>query len=106
MMHRRYRASDRFAGLTVWAPNINIFRDPYSPLSALVGFKRIHLKKGEQKTLRFTLDSAALSSVYGDGVRSMSPGPATLWIGGGQQKVREGLLAPTGKRIEFTIGGQ
>ncbi|HEY7774311.1 MAG TPA: glycoside hydrolase family 3 C-terminal domain-containing protein [Marinagarivorans sp.] len=77
-----------------------------SPISALVGFKRIHLKKGEKKTVNFELDRVALSSVDAEGARSVLPGAATLWIGGGQQKVREGLVQPAGAAVAFSLSGR
>jgi beta-glucosidase len=56
----------------------------YKPLRALKGLQRISLKAGETRTVRFTLDDRALSSVGEDGVRSATPGRYTIAVGGKQ----------------------
>ncbi|PNU06582.1 glucan 1,4-alpha-glucosidase [Novosphingobium guangzhouense] len=51
---------------------------------ALQGFTRIHLKPGERREVRFTLDARALSTVDAAGLRSVMPGEVEVWVGGGQ----------------------
>ncbi len=55
---------------------------------SLQGFQRLHLKVGETKTARFTLDPIALSTVDEKGERSVRPGKIEIWLGGGQPSVR------------------
>jgi beta-glucosidase len=54
-----------------------------APLRALAGFDRIHLKKGERRTMRFTLNDRALSMVDVAGKRRVVAGPVDIWVGGG-----------------------
>lgn len=74
-----------------------------SPIRTLVGFKRIHLAKGQTSTVRMHLDSRALSSVDDKGRRAVIPGLVTLWMGGGQPDIRPGLLVPAGQSGSFKI---
>jgi beta-glucosidase len=54
------------------------------PIHALQGFKRIHLKKGEQKTVEFILTPAQLSMISNDNERIVQPGIVQLFVGGQQ----------------------
>ena len=74
-----------------------------APIRALAGFERIHLARGETRTVEFTLQDRALSTVDGDGVRSIEPGEARLWIGGGQPGMRDDLPATAGSAAAFRI---
>ena len=53
---------------------------------ALVGFQRIHLARGETRTVQFVLKDRDLRTVDPDGVRRIVPAHAEVWIGGGQPK--------------------
>lgn len=74
-----------------------------APLRALARFDRIHLKAGETKTVTFTLDSRALSTVNADGSRSVKAGKVELWLGGGQPSTRKGLAPAAGSRALLTV---
>ncbi|HEY8618214.1 glycoside hydrolase family 3 protein [Phenylobacterium sp.] len=79
---------------------------PDAPLRSLQGFERIHLKRGETRTVRFTLQDRALSVVAADGARAIEPGPVEVWVGGGQPLARPGLAMPPGGRTRFEITGR
>jgi beta-glucosidase len=69
---------------------------PGAPVRALERFERVHLKKGETRQVRFTLDARALSVVDDMGARKLVPGRVRLWIGGGQPLTRPGLPSAAG----------
>jgi len=71
-----------------------------TPLLALVGFAKVHLLKGESKTVQITIDPRQLSLVAADGSRSVKPGDYKLYVGGGQPSSGSGILLP------FHIEGQ
>ncbi len=54
------------------------------PIHALKGFKRIHLKAGEKKTVEFELKPEALSLINDENKRVVEPGKFQLYIGGRQ----------------------
>ena len=60
------------------------------PLRALKGFKRIHLNKGESRTVTFTLSPEELALVDDKGNLVQKEGPVELYIGGGQPYKSEG----------------
>ncbi|MFC0202936.1 glycoside hydrolase family 3 C-terminal domain-containing protein [Novosphingobium soli] len=72
------RASDEVVQLYVRHPGTA------GPRHALQGFARIPLAPGESRTVRFTLDPRALSTVDAAGRRSVQPGEIEVWVGGGQ----------------------
>lgn len=74
-----------------------------APVRALAGFERVHLARGETRTVAFTLQDRALSTVDADGVRRIAPGEARLWIGGGQPGMRADLPATAGSAAAFRI---
>jgi len=76
-----------------------------APIRALEGFQRIHLKRGETKTVEFTLRDRALSLVDAKGVRRIDPGQVDVWVGGGQPVARSGLAMASGAKATFTIKG-
>jgi beta-glucosidase len=76
-----------------------------APVRALQRFERVHLKRGETRRVTFTLDARALSVVGEDGVRRVTPGPVSLWIGGGQPGSRPGLAAAPGVAAQLTVSG-
>ncbi|MDR3262211.1 MAG: glycoside hydrolase family 3 C-terminal domain-containing protein [Tannerella sp.] len=59
-------------------------RDFTTPLRALKGFKRIHLKPGESETVEFVLTQKELSLTNLSGNAESMKGEVTLSIGGGQ----------------------
>ncbi|MCI4592646.1 glycoside hydrolase family 3 C-terminal domain-containing protein [Sphingobium sp. BYY-5] len=77
---------------------IGAFNDPVLRHN-LVGFQRANLKQGREKTLSFTLDPRALSTVDRDGNRAVRPGNYRLFIGGGQPGEAKGT------EVSFTITG-
>lgn len=76
---------------------------PGAPIRALVGFERVHLARGETRTIRFTVQGRGLSFVDPEGVRRIAPGPVELWIGGGQPGARAGLAPAPGIAARFAI---
>jgi beta-glucosidase len=62
---------------------------PTSPLRRLVGFSRLHLEPGEEKTAMFTLTRAEASTVLEDGASALLPGTYTLFCGGAQPQEAE-----------------
>jgi beta-glucosidase len=77
-----------------------------APLRTLKGFQRVHLLRGETKTLSFRLQDRGLSTVNSDGKRSIRPGRVDVWIGGGQPISRAGLPTAPGVKTSFIIEGQ
>jgi beta-glucosidase len=69
-----------------------------TPIQALKGFQRITLKKGESKTVSFTLTPEQLSIVSEDGKMQEPKGKVELSIGGGQPKV-------TNKKTSNVVSG-
>jgi beta-glucosidase len=55
-----------------------------TPIHALAGFERVHLKAGEKKTVAFSLDPRQLSVVRENGDRVEEPGKLEIFTGGGQ----------------------
>jgi beta-glucosidase len=74
-----------------------------APIRALKGFQRVHLKKGEKKTVEFTLNDRDLSIVDETGKRRVVPGQVDAWIGGGQPVARAGLPETSGVKTQFTV---
>jgi beta-glucosidase len=74
-----------------------------APLRALAGFQRIHLDKGEKKTVAFTLRSRDLGIVDESGKHRIVPGQVDVWVGGGQPVSRNGLTAAAGWKTQFAI---
>ena len=72
---------------------------PDAPRRALVGFQRISLAAGEQRTLRFHLDARTLSLVDADGARAVRAGRYALFAGGHQPAAEQSPAV-------FTIAGQ
>ncbi len=77
---------------------------PGAPLRALKGFQRIHLDKGEKKTVAFTLHSRDLSIVDESGKHRVVPGQVEAWVGGGQPAGRPGLASVAGLKTQFAMG--
>jgi beta-glucosidase len=71
-----------------------------APIRALQGFQRVHVRKGETKTVSFALKDRALSVVDAGGRRRIAPGKVELWVGGGQPGGKT-----AGSKASFTITG-
>jgi beta-glucosidase len=65
-----------------------------APLRKLVGFEKVHLLKGEVKTVREVIDPRRLSIVSADGTRSVQPGNYELFVGGSQPSKDTGVTLP------------
>lgn len=71
-----------------------------TPIRALKGFQRIHLKSGESKTVTFHLRQQDLVVIQEDGTADHIPGELAISVGGGQpdaatkasKKTAEGLV--------------
>jgi beta-glucosidase len=74
-----------------------------APLRALKGFQRVHLARGQKKTVSFTIRDRDLSIVDESGKRRIVPGKVQVWIGGGQPVARAGLPKTAGAETQFTI---
>jgi beta-glucosidase len=55
-----------------------------TPIHSLQGFKRVHLQKGQKKTVQFTLSPRQISVINNADERVVMPGNIQLFIGGGQ----------------------
>ncbi len=73
------RAGDEVAQLYLTFPD-----KPGAPRIALRGFKRLSLKPGERRTVRFMLSPRDLSAVAADGTRMVMTGRYTVSVGSGQ----------------------
>ena len=78
---------------------------PDQPIRVLAGFDRVNLAKGERRTVTFTLDDRALSTVDAQGARAVHPGKVDFWVGGGQPVSRPGLKAAPGASGSFALAG-
>lgn len=72
-------------------------------LRELKGFRRIHLRPLETKTVEFNLGSRDLSIVDVDGKRKVEPGVVQVWIGGAQANARAALPRPAGTSTTFSL---
>lgn len=91
-------AGDEVAQLYLSRPGI-----AGAPLRALRGFSRVHLERGERKTLQFVLRDLDLDVVNADGQHRIVAGQVRIWIGGGQPVTRPGLARSAGAQTHFTI---
>ncbi len=77
-----------------------------APQRSLVAFKRVVLRAGESRRIRFDLDAKATSVVQADGRRVVEAGPVSLWVGGGQPVPGEtGVRAP-GRMLVLHVSGK
>ena len=74
-----------------------------APLRSLAGFQRIHLDRGEKKTVSFTLRDRELSVVDEEGKRRVPKGVVSVWIGGGQSVAGAGQAPSKGAKAEFRV---
>jgi beta-glucosidase len=65
-----------------------------APICWLAGFQKVHLLKGETRTVRLAIDPRQLSLVDADGSRSVQPGEYDLYVGGGQPSAQSGVFMP------------
>jgi beta-glucosidase len=65
-----------------------------APLRTLVGFEKVHLRKGETRAVEITISPRQLSLVAPDGSRSVLPGDYELYVGGGQPPQDTGVSLP------------
>jgi beta-glucosidase len=72
-----------------------------TPLRALAGFKRVHLKPGESAHVSLTIDPRSLGQVDEKGNRVIVPGEYTVSLAGAQPQ--DAASVQTGK---FTVTGQ
>ena len=79
---------------------------PGAPIRALKGFQRVHLAKGEKKTVTFALNNSDLSIVDPNGKRRVAAGKVEAWIGGGQPVKRAGGGETAGTLTQFAITGE
>ena len=71
-------------------------------LKELRGFQRVHLARGQEKTVTFTLRDRDLSIVDPEGKRRIARGPIQAWIGGGQP-VPDHKESSAGARTQFVV---
>jgi beta-glucosidase len=65
-----------------------------APLRTLVGFEKLHLVKGQTKTVQLTVAPRQLSLVRPEGNRIIQPGEYELYIGGSQPSGGTGVFLP------------
>jgi beta-glucosidase len=69
-----------------------------TPIRALKGFQRIHLKAGETKTVEFSLCEKDLSVINGDGNYLSPTGDIEISVGGGQPTTASVLEGKTAQK--------
>jgi beta-glucosidase len=74
-----------------------------APLCSLKGFQRVHLERGQKKTVTFRLRDRDLGTVDEEGRHRIVSGPVEVWIGGGPRELRDGLAKSAGVSAQFTI---
>lgn len=65
------------------------------PVKELKGFQRIHLAKGESKTVTFDIDAATLSYYDNEGKAVLEPGDFDIMIGTNSTNVQSAKLTLT-----------
>jgi beta-glucosidase len=74
------------------------------PHHSLCGFKRIHLKSGEKKTVTFEIAPLAMTIVDDQGKRKVENGEFTLFVGGSQpDSVSERLNGKKPMQAVFSV---
>ena len=74
-----------------------------APLRALKGLVRVHLQRGEQRTIEFVVRGRELGIVDESGKHRIVPGNVEAWIGGGQPVTPSSLPKVAGVATHFTI---
>jgi beta-glucosidase len=72
-------------------------------LHELHGFQRIHLNRGETKTVALTLHDRDLSVVDESGKRRIEQGTVKAWVGGRQPGTEEEAIKTAGVITQFSI---
>jgi len=67
---------------------------PGAPICWLAGFEKVHLLKGETRTVHLEIDPRQLSLVDADGSRSVQSGEYELYVGGSQPSTQSGVFLP------------
>jgi beta-glucosidase len=67
---------------------------PEAPIRWLAGFEKVHLMKGESRTVRLMIDPRQMSLVDATGIRSVQSGDYELYVGGSQPSAQSGVLLP------------
>jgi beta-glucosidase len=75
------------------------------PVHALAGFRRIHLEKGEKRTVEFSLDSRELAVISDQNERIVLPGKIELYAGG-QQPDEKSITEEKAIKAEFRLVGE
>lgn len=73
------------------------------PIRELVGFKRIHLKKGESQQVQFTIEPRQLSMINDKGDLVIEPGVFSISVGGGQPCFKTDLNAKSTTTVRKKI---
>jgi beta-glucosidase len=60
----------------------DLISQPVRPVRELKAFRRIHLRPGESKTVKFTLNAPDLAYLNAQGEAVLDPGRFAVWIGG------------------------
>ena len=92
------RDGDEVVQLYVSHPGV-----PGAPIRSLEGFQRIHLARGETRTVAFTLRGRALAIVDPAGRHRIVAGPVEAWVGGGQPVGRPDRERASGTQVKFSI---
>jgi beta-glucosidase len=71
-------------------------------IRSLQGFKRIHLKPGQTKSVSFTLTPRQLSLIDNQSRRVVEPGQFEIQMGGGQVGARVSSSQPAIAQIKVT----
>jgi beta-glucosidase len=71
------------------------------PLRSLKGFKRVHLRPGEERTIEFDLTPRDLAFADAEGVMRIVPGKYSIWLGGGQPGT-----GASGVSTRFQVSGE
>jgi beta-glucosidase len=74
-----------------------------APLRALHGFQRVHLDRGQTKTVTFQLRDRDYDVVDPAGKHQIPTGTVTAWLGGGQPGVQVGPTKSAGAQTQFKI---
>jgi beta-glucosidase len=91
-------ASDEVVQIYVTHPGV-----AGAPLCAMKGFSRIHLDRGEKRTVQFVLRDRDLGIVDPEGKHRIVSGKVKIWVGGGQSAGRPGLPKTPGAETQFAI---
>jgi len=77
-----------------------------APLRSLEGFRRVYIKAGNSTSVTFSLNPESLSTVDSSGHRIVTPGPADIWVGGGQPDSVVSTRVGAGAKLVLNIKGE